>query len=130
LRSYLELAVVGAHLRGQPLNHQLTERGGRFVRLARTAPCYRLHALAGTTPAKPGLVRVPPGEGGAIEIEIWSLPAPAWAEFVAAIPPPLGIGTLLLDDGTQVKGFLCESASLAGAEDITSFGGWRAYLNR
>jgi allophanate hydrolase len=123
----LEIAVVGAHLSGQPLNAELTSRDGRFVRAARTCDCYRLFALAGTVPPKPGLVRVEPGSGRAIDLEIWSLPAAAWAEFVAAIPPPLGIGTLFLADGTRVKGFLCESAAVAGAEDISRFGGWRAY---
>jgi allophanate hydrolase len=123
----LLLAVVGAHLRGQPLNRELTERNARFVRTARTADCYRLYALAGTTPPKPGLIRKGPGEGAPIEIEVWSLAPAAWAGFVSAIPPPLGIGTLLLEDGTKAQGFLCEPAALAGAEDITRHGGWRAY---
>lgn len=123
----LELAVVGAHLSGQPLNRELTERGGRLVRATRTAPSYRLHALAGTAPPKPGLVRIARGEGASIEVEVWSLAPSAWADFVAAIPPPLGIGTLLLEDGSAVKGFLCEPAALAGSPDISHFGGWRAY---
>ena len=123
----VQLAVAGAHLSGQPLNSQLTERGGRLVRSARTADCYRLYALAGVAPTKPGLVRVAPGEGAPIEIEVWTLAPSAWAEFVAGIPPPLGIGTLILEDGATVKGFLCEPAGLVGSEDITSFGGWRAY---
>ncbi len=125
--SEIHLAVVGAHLSGQPLNSQLTERGAHLVRSTHTANCYRLHALAGTTPPKPGLLRVAPGDGAPIEIEIWSLAPAAWADFVAAIPAPLGIGTLLLADGSAVKGFLCEPAALAGAEDITHHGGWRAY---
>jgi allophanate hydrolase len=123
----LEIAVVGAHLAGQPLNRELTSRGGALVRSVHTADCYRFYALAGTTPAKPGLVRVAPGEGGRIELEIWSLPRAAWADFVAAIPPPLGIGNIVLADGGLVKGFLCEGVALAGARDITAFGGWRAY---
>ena len=126
---FLPLAVVGAHLRGQPLNHQLTGGGGRFIRADRTADCYRLFALAGSSPPKPGLVRGLPGSGGSIEIEIWELPESAWAAFVAAIPPPLGIGTLVLADGSTVKGFLCESAATFRAEDITRHGGWRAYLS-
>ena len=125
--SHIRLAVVGAHLRGQPLEHELTGRGARFVRADRTADCYRLYALAGASPPKPGLVRVAPGEGARIEVEIWELPPAAWAGFVAAIPPPLGIGTLALEGGASAKGFLCEPAGLAGAEDITSFGGWRAF---
>jgi len=123
----LELAVVGAHLTGQPLNRELTSRGGTLVGPAHTADCYRFYALAGTTPPKPGLVRVAPGAGAAIELEVWSLPGAAWADFVAAIPPPLGIGNIVLADGRTVKGFLCESVALEGARDITAFGGWRAY---
>jgi allophanate hydrolase len=122
-----QLAVVGAHLSGQPLNSELMERGGRLVRTARTAENYRLYALAGSVPARPGLVRVAPGEGAGIEVEVWTLPPAAWAELVAAIPAPLGIGTLILDDGSKVSGFLCEPAGIHGAEDITAYGGWRAY---
>jgi allophanate hydrolase len=124
----LNLAVVGAHLRGQPLNHELARRGARFVRAARTTDSYRLYALSGTTPPKPGLIRRGPGEGAPIELEIWTLAPAAWGDFVSAIPAPLGIGSLSLQDGSTVKGFLCEASALAGAEDITPFGGWRAYL--
>ncbi len=124
----LEIAVLGAHLSGQPLNSQLTSAGGRCIRTSHTSDAYKFYALAGTTPPKPGLIRVAPGEGRPIELEVWSLPAAAWARFVAAIPPPLGIGTVQLIDGTSVKGFLCEPAALTGATDITHLGGWRAYL--
>lgn len=126
----IAVAVVGAHLRGQPLNGQLTAHGGRFLRSAHTADCYRLYALSGTTPAKPGLVRVAAGRGAAIELEIWSLPSAAWARFVAAIPPPLGLGTIQLADKTDVKGFICEPIAIDGAVDISRYGGWRAYLAR
>ena len=122
----LRLAVVGAHLSGQPLNWQLTERGGRLLRTARTAPGYRLYALPGTAPRKPGLVR---GDGaGGIELEIWALPPAGFGAVVAEIPPPLGIGTIALADGTAVQGFLCEAHGVHGAEDITHLGGWRAYV--
>ncbi|MEO7600077.1 MAG: allophanate hydrolase [Opitutus sp.] len=125
----MELAVVGAHLTGQPLNRELTQRGGHFVRATHTADCYRFYALAGTTPRKPGLERVDAGSGGnKIEVEVWALAPAEWANFVAAIPPPLGIGTLQLADGSSVKGFIAEPAALRGATDITTFGGWRAYL--
>ena len=117
-----ELAVVGAHLRGQPLNHQLTDLGATYRRSTRTAPDYRLYALAGTTPPKPGLVRVEAG-GGAIEVETWSLDADAFGRFVAAVPGPLCIGTVALADGSTCQGFLCEAHAVAGAEDITGFGG-------
>ncbi len=121
------LAVVGAHLRGQPLNHQLTSRRARFVRATRTSPHYRLYALANTQPPKPGLRRVAEKLAQGIEIEIWSLDEAAFGSFVAEIPPPLGIGTLELEDGSSVKGFLCEPIGLEGARDITEFGGWRAF---
>ena len=121
------LAVVGAHLRGQPLNHQLTSRRARFVRQTRTSPHYRLYALANTQPPKPGLRRVAEKLPQGIEIEIWALDEAAFGSFVAEIPPPLGIGTLELEDGGSVKGFLCEPIGLEGARDITEFGGWRAF---
>jgi allophanate hydrolase len=123
------LAVVGAHLTGQPLNWQLTSRNARLLRTARTAPGYSLYALAGTVPAKPGLVRDNAGQGS-IEVELWELDFAGFGAFVAEIPPPLGIGALTLEDGATVKGFLCEAYAVAGAEDITAFGGWRNWLAR
>jgi allophanate hydrolase len=124
----VDLAVVGAHLSGQPLNHQLLERAGRLLRTCRTAPCYRLYALPNTTPPKPGLVRDATGAGCAIEVEIWRLPLRHYGSFVAMIPAPLGIGSLELDNGSWVQGFLCEPWVLAGAEEISRFGSWRAWL--
>jgi len=121
------LAVCGAHLSGLPLNKHLTERGARLVRATRTKPAYKLYALPGTTPPKPGLVRVSEG-GAAIEVEVWELPVTAYGSFVAAIPAPLGIGTLALEDGENVQGFLCEAIAAQDARDISSFGGWRAFL--
>jgi allophanate hydrolase len=120
------LAVVGAHLGGQPLNHQLTDRGAILVRTARTAPCYRLFALPGTQPAKPGLVRDARGVG--IEVEVWAVPLEAFGSFVVGVSAPLCIGQIDLDDGVHVHGFLCESHAILGASDISNFGGWRAYL--
>jgi allophanate hydrolase len=123
----LELAVVGAHLSGEPLNHQLVEARARLVRSTRTAPSYRLFALRGTTPPKPGLVRFPVG-GRAIDLEVWSLDPPAFASFVAKIPPPLCIGSIEIEDGSYTKGFLCEPHALDGADDISEWGGWKAFL--
>jgi len=128
--SRIALAVVGAHLRGQPLNRELTERGARFVRGAKTASDYRLYALPNTVPPKPGLVQDPAFAGPGIEVEVWSLDSAAFGDFVARIPSPLGIGLLRLDDGTEVRGFICEPYALRGARDITEYGGWRAYLAR
>jgi allophanate hydrolase len=126
--SDLCIAVVGAHLTGQPLNNQLTSRGSRLVRAAHTADSYRLYALADTVPPKPGLARGTAGSGAPIEVEIWALASSDWADFVTAIPPPLGIGTIQLADGSMVKGFIAEPAAFERAIDITRFGGWRAYL--
>jgi allophanate hydrolase len=127
--THTTIAVVGAHLSRMPLNHQLTELGGVLVRAARTAPTYRLYALPGTTPPKPGLIRANDGQPGAsIELEIWDLSHESFGRFVAAIPSPLGIGTIRLEDGTAVQGFLCEPFAIKGAKDISEFGGWRAYI--
>ena len=121
------IAVVGAHMSGLPLNAQLTELGGRLEYAATTAPVYRFYALPGDPPRRPGMVRVAEG-GGAIELEIWSLPTAEVGSFLRKIPAPLGLGTVLLADGGVVPGFLCENHATAGAEDITALGGWRAYL--
>jgi allophanate hydrolase len=121
------LAVVGAHLRGMPLHHQLTERGARLRTTTRTAPRYRLYALAGTQPRKPGLVRTTDG-GAAIALEVYDMPMETIGSLLADIPSPLGLGTIELEDGTWVKGFICEPQALRSAEDITAFGGWRMYI--
>ncbi len=121
------VAVVGAHLTGQPLNPQLVGLDGVLVRGGSTAPHYRLYALPGTVPPKPGLIRVRDG-GCAIEVEVWSLDVKAFGAFVSAIARPLCIGTIELDDGSFVQGFLCEADALANATDISQHGGWRAYL--
>jgi len=123
------VAVVGAHLSGLPLNGQLLERGATLRGAAQTVPDYRLFALPGTTPPKPGLVRVDRGAGAAIAIEVWDMPIAHYGSFVAAIPAPLGIGTLELAGGERVQGFLCEAQATAGARDISHFGGWRAYID-
>jgi allophanate hydrolase len=109
-----------------PLNGQLTSLGATLRRTGATAACYRLYALPGTTPPRPGLVRVTEG-GCSIELEVWAMSAEAYGRFVRGVPSPLCIGTLSLDDGRQVQGFLCESVALAGAEDVSHHGGWRAY---
>jgi allophanate hydrolase len=124
----LQIAVVGAHLSGLPLNPELTGSGGQLLKRCRTAPDYRLFALPNTTPPKPGLVRQPGFVGPGLEVEVWSLPSDAFGRFVAKIPAPLGIGKVTLEDGSAVSGFLCEAHAVADAEDITRFGGWRAFL--
>ncbi len=125
---FVDVAVVGAHLSGQPLNGQLTSRGAWLKQSTRTAAPYRLYALANTQPLKPGLVRETGFSGPGIEVEIWSVPETNFGSFIAAIPPPLGIGSVEMADGRWVKCFLAEPYALAGALEITKLGGWRAYL--
>jgi allophanate hydrolase len=145
----MPIAVVGAHLEGMPLHHQVLAAGARLLARTRTAPCYRLYALAGGPPARPGLARVAPalaalrnaaggaeaapaasvaGGGAAIEVEVYGFPAHAVGGFLAQIPPPLGLGSLELEDGRWIKGFICEPWGLEGARDITASGGWRYHL--
>jgi allophanate hydrolase len=124
----MTIAVVGAHLTGQPLNHQLTDRDARFVRKAKTAPSYQLFALPGTSPPKPGLIRIGAEGGESIELEIWELPIAQIGSFMRDVPSPLTIGTIHLSDGRAVKGFLCEEAAVQDALNISAFGGWIAFL--
>jgi allophanate hydrolase len=124
----VKVAVMGAHLSGLPLNHELTQHGARLERTTRTAARYRLFALPGTQPPKPGMVRDGSGAGQAIELEVWRMPMRAFGSFIAGIPSPLGVGRIELEDGELVQGFLCESWAVSGAEDISRFGGWRAFL--
>ena len=124
---YVPLAVCGAHMEGLPLNHQLLERGAYFLRTARTAATYRLFALAGGPPQRPGLIRVA-GEGAAIGLEIWCIPQAQVGSFIAGIPAPLGLGTIELEDGSTCKGFICEGYAAQSATDISNHGGWRGYL--
>jgi allophanate hydrolase len=123
----IAVAVVGAHLSGMALNGELKALGGRLIEETTTAPDYKLYALD-TVPPKPGMLRVEPGTGAPIKLELWALSAAAFGKFVAAIPPPLSIGTIHLADGRDVKGFLVEPAAVSGAGDISSFGGWRAFM--
>lgn len=123
----LPIVVVGAHLTGMPLNPELTGAGGVLLEATRTAEDYRLYALAGTVPPKPGLIHQPGFAGPGIEVEVWALPAAGFGQFVARIPAPLGIGKVTLADGRQISGFLCEAHAVSGAEEITGYGGWRAF---
>lgn len=123
----VKLAVVGAHLAGMPLHWQLTSRDARLVSRTRTAPLYKLYAMTDTTPLKPALIHA--GEGGtSIELEVYELGVEAFGSFVVEVPAPLAIGTVTLEDGSQVKGFVAEPRAIATAEDISALGGWRAYI--
>jgi allophanate hydrolase len=120
------LAVCGAHLSGLALNHQLTERGAWLLQRTRTAAAYRLYALPGGPPQRPGLVRKPNGQS--IEVEVWAMPTDQVGGFLQQIPPPLGLGQVQLEDASWVCGFICEPYGIKGADDVTSCGGWRNYL--
>ncbi len=122
----IEIAVVGAHMSGLPLNGELTRLGSRFLRKSKTAPMYRFFSLAGGPPKRPGIIR--DENGSSIELETWAVPLSRFGEFMAGIPQPLGIGTLVLETGEQVKGFICEGIGIEGATEITHHGGWRNYL--
>jgi allophanate hydrolase len=126
----IAVAVAGAHLSGLPLNRELTELGAIFLEKTKTGTAYRLVALKGTSPPKPGLVHAPGFVGPGIEVELWSLRERDFGRFVAGVPAPMGIGKIRLASGASVPGFLCEAFALEGGEDITAFGGWRAYLTR
>jgi allophanate hydrolase len=122
---YVPIAVVGAHLSDQPLNHELTALGARLRRATRTMPEYRLYALPDGR--RPGLVRQP-RDGVAIEVEVWDVPSEKLGAFAAGIAAPLGLGKVRLADGGEVTGFLCEAHANDGARDISEFGGWRGWL--
>jgi allophanate hydrolase len=127
-RDVLEIAVCGAHMDGLPLNHQLRDAGGYLVRSTRTSANYKLYALPGGPPHRPGLLRVREG-GASIAVEVWALKSESFGGFVRAIPAPLAIGNIELEDGERVSGFVCEACGLEEALDITRFGGWRRYLD-
>ena len=125
----IDLAVCGAHMEGLPLNHTLTGRGATLLRKTATAPDYAFYALPGDDVARPGLVRVAEGEGASVALEIWRMPEEAFGSFIKTIPAPLGIGTIRLEDGGTVQGFLCEAAAATGATDISHLGDWRRYIH-
>jgi len=124
----IAICVVGAHMSGMPLNNELKSFGARFLEAAATAPDYRLFALNGKPPARPGMLRVAAGQGTSVALEVWALPADGFGRFVASVPSPLSIGTVKLADGRGLKGFLVESDAVTSARDISDFGGWRKFV--
>lgn len=123
---HIRVAVVGAHLTGMPLNFQLATRDAVHIETTQTSKNYALYALNGTVPPKPGLARQQDGQS--IIVELWDVPTARFGEFVAEIPTPLGMGNVELEDGRWVKGFICEPYGIDDAENISHFGGWRAYI--
>lgn len=123
----IDIAVCGAHMTGLPLNHQLTELDATFVKAAKTAKSYRLYEVPEKIPPRPGMVQ-DREHGDSLELEVWRMPLENFGAFMVQIASPLCIGSVELEDGNIVYGFLSESEPLKGAEEITSFGGWRGYL--
>ena len=128
LPGFKTIAVCGAHMQGLPLNHQLIDCGAYFIKKTNTTADYRLYALSGGPPYRPGLVHVE-ANGAKINVEVWAMPVSEWGDFIAGIPAPLCVGQVQLQDGETVSGFLCEAYVTATARDISCFGGWRAYLH-
>jgi len=124
----IEVGVCGAHMTGLPLNDQLTELGATFVKATKTDKIYRLFEVPEKVPPRPGMVR-DTQNGTSLELEIWSMPLENFGAFMIQIAEPLGIGTVILEDGSSVYGFLCESDLIKGAKEITSYGGWRGYIS-
>ncbi|QJE94927.1 allophanate hydrolase [Luteolibacter luteus] len=125
----IPVAVCGAHLEGLPLHWQLADRGASLRDRTRTAPVYRMYVIpaSGKLPPRPALIR-DESRTAAIDVEVWELDPAAFGDFVSQIPAPLGIGKVLLANGEEVPGFIAEPRAAAGAEEITSFGGWKAWL--
>jgi allophanate hydrolase len=126
-----QLVVVGHHLTGQQRNGELTGRGGVLRETTTTGPRYRLLRVGDDEPA-PALLRVP-GDGAAIEVELWELPAAGLPGFLAGLPPVLSLGRVELADGRTVPGLVGDASVVTGAAgipvtDITASGGWRAHL--
>lgn len=126
----MKIAVCGAHMSGLPLNKDLTLRGGRFLSCATTANDYQFYALGGGSPDRPGLVRTAKGKGFEIDLEIWALPKTEIGSFLDTIPSPLGLGTLHLNDGSSVKGFICEAEGATGAKEISDLKSWRQFISQ
>ncbi|KAG7674755.1 hypothetical protein Ndes2526B_g05016 [Nannochloris sp. 'desiccata'] len=137
--AHLRLAVCGLHLRGQPLNWQLTDLSASFVKACQSAPAYKLFAFTDANgKTKPGMVRPLSKEGcTSVYLELWDVPIENFGKFIQQIPAPLGIGTVDIDDGTQVKGFICEAwvgeaaaANEPTVVDITHLGNWLAFIEQ
>lgn len=127
-QEYMEIAVAGLHLSGQPLNHQLTALGSRLKRSCKTSAEYKMYLVKDAKGEKPGLIRLKTDKGFKFKLEIWEVPLQNAGKFISMIPQPLGIGTLNLEDGTQVKGFICEPCVMDESEDISQFSGWVEYI--
>lgn len=127
--SSFPLAVNGTLMRGLELERNMLENGASFEREAWTAPCYRLWSV---DDLYPGMIRVglEDPDAAKIAVEVWRVPASGLARILAGEPPGLAIGKIELEDGSFVFGVLAEPLTVKGKRDITSFGGWRRYLEK
>ncbi|WP_319530374.1 amidase [uncultured Cohaesibacter sp.] len=126
---HIKLAVCGAHLKGLPLNWQLTDRGAFLLEETTSAPFYRFYSLAGDGVKRPGMIRTNEQQANGIAVEVWAIPTSELGSFLAGIPAPLGLGKVELASGEEVCGFICEATGAEGATDITAMGSWRTFLN-
>lgn len=127
--AFMDIAVAGLHLSGQPLNHQLLNKGASLKKITRTSARYHMYLIEDKKGMKPGLIRVPyEQQGYQYDVEVWEIPKSVVGEFLDEIPAPLGLGKIVLQDGSMVSGFICEPCLLMEGKDISKFSGWRAYL--
>jgi allophanate hydrolase len=125
-RKAAQVVVCGAHLTGMPMNSQLLGLGARLVRRTRTGPGYRMYALPDGK--RPGVVFTGDGSERGLDVEVWELSDASLGALLRSIAPPLGLGNVVLADGSAVTGFLGEAHRLDGATDITELGGWRQHV--
>ncbi|HEX6721926.1 MAG TPA: glutamyl-tRNA amidotransferase [Burkholderiaceae bacterium] len=118
------LAVNGTLMRGLELNPNMLAVGATFVREDATAACYRLWSIGDRHPA----MQRTPGPAASVALELWAVPPAGLASILQNEPPGLAIGKVLLRDGSVVLGVLGEPFLCEGQREITSFGGWRAYI--
>ena len=119
------LAINGTLMRGLKLNPNMIAAGASFVREDRSEPVYRLWTINDDHPA---MVRITDGSGVSVAVEIWSVPPGGLAGILLKEPPGLSIGKVVLANGETVLGVLGEPALVEGQREITTYGGWRAYI--
>lgn len=122
------LLAVGNHLAGLSRHHELLDQGARLVGHVRTAASYRLLARGSADSPSPGLVAVAPERGARINGEIYALPPGAVERLARLVRPPIRLGHVRLEDGAEVRGYLCDPAEIEDSRDISDLGGWRAFL--
>ena len=121
------VGVCGAHMSDLPLNWQLTDLDATFVKQTKTKEGYRLFVLENKDPIRPGMIYDSTSKYQ-IDVEVWSMPVENFGKFMKQIASPLGIGSVYLEDGSSVYGFLCESDYVKGAKEISKLSSWRKFI--